>query len=247
MNKILIDDLLENTHAQWHEYLRDALSQVEPSYLVELTNTHNWLPGQKTLLAAFQAPMISTQYVLLGESPYPRTESANGYAFWDAAVDSLWSETGFSKPVNRATSLRNLLKMLLHARGDLTRDFSQAAISNLDKSIYCKTGAALFSSFIQNGFLLLNASLVYRSKEVVRHARHWQPFLKRLFHRLAEEHPNIQWVVLGRIAKNTMDIISEGRSYTPALLTEHPYNVSFITNPDVLQFFKPMDLLYDKP
>ena len=45
---------------------------------------------------------------------------ANGYAFWDAAVNELWSDNGLSKAVNRATSLRNFIKMLLVTEGALS-------------------------------------------------------------------------------------------------------------------------------
>ena len=43
------------------------------------------------------------RYVLFGESPYPRAQSANGYAFWDAAANSLWAEEGgLHQLLNRA-------------------------------------------------------------------------------------------------------------------------------------------------
>ena len=58
-------------------------------------------------------------YVLFGES-LPRRASANGYAFWDAAVKIMVS-FGNSKTVNRATSLLNILKMLLIAEGCLKK------------------------------------------------------------------------------------------------------------------------------
>ena len=106
---------LKHIHPQWHQILNKALQQVEPDYLRQLQSSLNWLPGIENLFAAFSQPLSSTRYILLGESPYPRKQSANGYAFWDGAVGSLWSPTGLSKEVNRATSLRNLIKMLLYS------------------------------------------------------------------------------------------------------------------------------------
>ncbi len=80
------------------------------------------MPGSDQLLAAFKRERSGVRYLLIGESPYPRRESANGIAFYDAAVGSLWSEQGLSKPVNRATSLRNIIKTALLAEGLLDKD-----------------------------------------------------------------------------------------------------------------------------
>ena len=97
-------------------------------------------------------PLSSVRTILFGESPYPREGSANGYAFWDAAVENLWSDSGLSKAVNRATSLRNFIKMLLLARGDLNHDFSQPAIAQLDKSTFHRTADEFFTGLLNKGF-----------------------------------------------------------------------------------------------
>ncbi len=231
--------LLEQAHPQWHDTLANALQTVDPDYLRQLQLNDQYLPGFKSLFAAFSRPMDSMRYILLGESPYPRAESANGYAFWDAAVGSLWSSTGLSKDVNRATSLRNLIKMLLFARGDLQGDdFSQAAIARLDKSGYVQTASDLFDALIRQGFLLLNASLVYSEGKIPYHARQWRPFMHCLLTQLAEYNPALQLVLFGKIAA----LVPEAGLFS-GLVAEHPYNISFITNPEVVAFFKPMDLL----
>lgn len=233
-----MNTMFEQVHPEWRDMICDALKAVEPDYLEQLKLTQTWLPGMHSLLAAFSLPLSSTKYVLLGESPYPRFQSANGYAFWDAAVGSLWSQTGLSKAVNRATSLRNIIKMLLHARGDLTCDFSQAAIANLDKSSYLQTANQLFSTLVQQGFLLLNASLVYSDDKVPYHARQWRPFMLSLLNQLAEYNPSLNMILFGRIATQIV-----GSNHFPSLVAEHPYNITFITNPDVIAFFKPLDLI----
>ena len=233
-----MQNLLEQTHPQWRDILRVALDAMDAQYLDALQASQHWLPGINSLFAAFSLPLSSTRYILLGESPYPRAGSANGYAFWDNAVGSLWSETGLSKEVNRATSFRNLIKMLLVARGDLTTDLSQDAIARLDKSSYHQTAQQLFAGFMKNGFLLLNASLVYHDNEVPYHARQWRPFIHQLLTQLAASNSSLKLVLLGRIAEK----IPQTHLLT-GLLAEHPYNISFITNPKVVEFFKPMDIL----
>ncbi len=78
-----------------------------------------------------------------------------GMHFWDAAVGDLWDHRGLSKPVNRATSLRNFIKMLLLARGDLSHDFSQATLAALDKSSYVKTASPIVSKSAESGFFIV--------------------------------------------------------------------------------------------
>ena len=233
-----MDQLIAPVHSEWQEAVKRALKRVDPFYLALLQSSPTWIPRPQHLLAAFSLPLTATKYILLGESPYPRVESANGYAFWDNAVGTLWSEKGFSKSVNRATSLRNLLKMFLVARGSLRENCSQEAISKLDKSMFIQTATGLFARLMSSGFLLLNASLVYSDGQVQYHARHWLPFIQSIFQWLAHEKPSVELVLLGKIAAK---VPKTGLSI--GLQAEHPYNLSFITNPQVIQFFKPMDIL----
>lgn len=231
-------NLLVGCHEEWKEILTTALNTMDSEYLKQIQNDNHWLPGVSQLFSAFSLPLSQTQYILLGESPYPRKISANGYAFWDNSVGSLWSSTGLSKEVNRATSLRNWIKMLLIARNDLLENTSQDAIARVDKSGLVQTAEEFFKGMMKRGILLLNASLIYSKGKVPYHARHWKPFMQNLFEQLAARKPNIQLILFGKIAeKIPLNKLLLG------LVSEHPYNVSFITNPRVIEFFKPMDLL----
>ena len=230
---------LSQTNPEWHELLIDCLDKMNPNYLDSLVRTEqNWLPEKSMVFKAFSQPLSNTTHILLGESPYPRVESANGLAFWDNAVVDLWSQSGLDKAVNRATSLRNLIKMLLHARGDLADDFSQAAIAGLNKENYIKTLPELFDKLIKSGFLLLNASLIYEKNKVNYHVKQWQPFMDHLFSRLLMIKPDIKLILFGKIA-GKVKLIDQ----FSGLVAEHPYNISFISNERVLEFFKPFDLL----
>lgn len=229
---------LDGCDREWRGLLNTALETMDRDYLKELVNDKDWLPGPERLFAAFSLPLSKTRYILLGESPYPRAASANGYAFWDNNVESLWSPQGLSKSVNKATSLRNWIKMLLVARGELTTDLSQQAIANLDKSHFVNTAEEFFLGMMKRGILLLNASLVYSKDKVPYHARHWKPFMNCLLNQLALTKPSIQLILFGKIA----EAIPRGKLLV-GLVSEHPYNVSFILNKQVLDFFKPLDLL----
>lgn len=234
----ILQYLIETTHPQWHDILKVALAAMNPAYLDELQKNPGWLPGRDKLFAAFSLPIENMRYILLGESPYPRASSANGYAFWDNAVQDIWSAKGLSKEVNRATSLRNLVKTMLVAQGDLTDDLSQEAIAALDKTHYLQTAEQLFLSFIDHGFLLLNATLVYSPQEVRYHAKQWRPFVSSILMQLRTVKPSLTLLLFGRIAAEVPEAC-----YFSCLTCEHPYNLSFIRNPDVLTFFKPLNLL----
>jgi uracil-DNA glycosylase len=117
-------DALRLADPSWRPHLEAglrAMMEADPAYLPALAGD-DYLPTGGRLFAAFALPLEKVRYVLVGEGPYPRAESATGVCFMDGAVGELWSETGLSKPVNRATSLRNFMKMLLVADGQLSID-----------------------------------------------------------------------------------------------------------------------------
>lgn len=234
---------LSIVHPSWLDCLHRGLSTMNQAYLNQLTNSSDWLPGPEKIFSAFSLPVDKVQYVLFGESPYPRRESANGYAFWDGAVNNLWSPTGLDKKVNRATSLRNILKMLLLAEGKLQSDrMTQDDIANIDKSFFVTTNQEFFNNFLQHGFLLLNAALVLQPHQVPhKDAKAWRPFLQILLDFLLERRPDVEFILFGRIASEIDPLITHGPANK--LYAEHPYNLSFITNPKVLSFFKQLQLL----
>jgi len=229
-------------HPEWQPLIQAALSCVDSDYLKNLEDQNDWLPGPGSIFNAFSQPLSKTRYILFGESPYPRAQSANGYAFWDASVHELWSNGGLSREVNRATSLRNFIKMLLVADGALSeKDTTQPAISKLDKSHYIKTNDELFQSLLGHGFLLLNATPVLTNDKVHKDAKAWHPFIEKLLTLLAEQQPQIELILFGKIAQLISDI--PAAKQLPQLQAEHPYNLTFINNPEVLKFFKPLNLL----
>ncbi len=228
--------------ASWQPLISRALQTLDPKYLLSLQNTTDWLPGKSAIFNAFSLPLHHTKYILFGESPYPRLTSANGYAFWDAAVNEIWAPKGLSTQVNRATSLRNFIKMLLVAQGDLAHsDTSQPSIAKLNKANYIKTLAELFNNLLQHGFLLLNASLVLSQQAVSKDVAAWRPFMDSLLTELQQIQPDIKLVLFGNMAK-VIGKLPIAAHYQ-CICAEHPYNISFITNPDVLSFFRSYCLL----
>ena len=240
-------DALSRTHASWQPHLLkglEAVARATPDYLPALA-LDAYLPTEQRLFAAFALPLQSVRYVLVGEGPYPRAESATGVCFMDGAVGSLWCESGLSKPVNKATSLRNFMKMLLVAEGRLQADDTGgaamapvAAAARSDGSI--QTLAQLQENLTGQGFLLLNASLVFRPHVApVIDARAWLPFLQVVLEALSEVAPTL--VLWGKIAEQLKKL--PGTERFPQVVSEHPYNLTFIAHQGMLDLFRPMRLL----
>jgi uracil-DNA glycosylase len=240
----------------WRPTLLEGLKAVaaaDPAYLPALAKD-DYLPTGQRLFAAFALPLEAVRYVLVGEGPYPRAGSATGVCFMDGAVDSLWSEAGLSKPVNRATSLRNFMKMLLVADGQLSPDNTGAAAlaqvaARAKDNGSIQTLPQLQHNLLDKGFLLLNATLVFRSHVApALDARAWLPFLQHVLAALAERGDTAgqgssapQLVLWGKIAEQLKRLPVTARF--SHVLSEHPYNLSFITNQTMQGLFGPMHLL----
>jgi len=238
-----------NVDDEWKDILNEALEAVDADYLSQLIKSDAWLPGIDNLFSAFRRNRLGVRYVLIGESPYPRAQSANGIAFYDAAVDALWSETGLSKSVNRATSLRNIIKTALLAEGYIESDsqgkISQASIAAVDKSGMVQTMADLFQSLENNGFLMLNATpVLHPERKPSLEAKYWHEFLLRLLESLAASaNQTITLVLWGKIAELIEPL--EAASGYQKLVCEHPYNLSFIQNPAMQSLFRDLKLLIE--
>jgi uracil-DNA glycosylase len=249
-------DMLALADASWRPVLREgltAVAQANPDYLPKLAKD-DYLPTGGRLFAAFAQPLDAVRYVLVGEGPYPRPESATGVCFMDGAVGLLWSEKGLSKQVNRATSLRNFMKMLLVADGLLkpgnTSGDELARIALQARGIgspFIQTLNELQDNLTRHGFLLLNASLVFRSDvPPLKDAKAWQPFLQAVLSALLEHAAKRRrapptLVLWGKIAEQLKAL--PANALFPKAISEHPYNLSFINNETMQTLFKSMHLL----
>ena len=233
---------LVDVDTSWQPLVKRALASMNQEYLATLAEDVHWLPGKQNIFNAFKLPLKKTRYILFGESPYPRTSSANGYAFWDAAVGAIWSDSGMTKPVNRATSLRNFLKMLMVSNQALSiKDTSQSAIAAINKTAWVQNLDDLFSNLLDEGFLLLNATLALSNKPVRHESRIWEPFIETLLLELSAQKTSIQLILLGKIAEKIKSMHVAAPFH--CLIAEHPYNVSFIDNAVIQGVFKPFNLL----
>jgi len=235
--------MLTNIDPSWKNIIENSLSSLDPSYRNFLSHDKEYFPNKENFLNAFKTlPLTNTKYILFGQDPYPRVESASGYAFIDMKVKTLFLENGgFSKEVNKATSLRNMMKMFLLCEGKLKDDFSKEAVKKVDTSKYINSIEELKKNFEKNGVLLLNTALIFTSKEDTKyHAKMWKPFIQTLLKQISNH--DIKLILFGNISKEISKF--EVSKNFQQILLPHPYNISFITHHDTKKLFCPMHLLY---
>ncbi len=228
--------------SDWQKVLQDAYSTLDSGYRDFLEHDTGYFPDKYNVLNAFRTlPREKVKYILFGQDPYPRKQSAGGYAFIDMKVQKIFSTQGLSKEVNRATSLRNFIKMALLSRGDLSVEkMSQEAIAAIDKTVLIDSIEELRKNFEREGVLLLNTALVFTDKkDSVRHIKAWKPFIQLLLDVMRPQSPSL--ILFGNHAKALKKDFDLQDFETIEL--EHPYNHTFISNENALNLFAPMRLL----
>jgi len=226
-------------HPSWRELLLEALLMLDREYL-EFLLSQNYLPSNGRLFSAFKTmPKENLKYILFGQDPYPREESAIGYAFIDGKVKEIFNANGLSKEVNRATSLRNFIKMALVAKGLLSATATRKEdIAKINKSELINSIYELKDNFEKNGVLLLNTALTFEDKKRSNyHIKKWKPFIKYLLDNIDSK---VELILFGNPAKK---IKKEFNLEHKAYEMEHPYNVSFINSKEAQELFGKMDLL----
>ena len=226
---------------KWLKVVRRAAPNLDPTYCRDLEEV-DWLPGPEKMFSVLhKLPVCRVKAVLIGESPYPRASSANGEAFHDSAVGDLWSESGLSKSVNCATSLRNLIKMLLVAEELLSptatakRDI--AMIKPLERQ-FVGTISDLFDNFRAAGILCINATPVLTSTKR-RDVAAWVPFMRTFLKALHCQKPDITFLAFGKFAQ---ELVS-GINGLNCIISTHPYNGTFVNETNVVNYFRPLRLL----
>lgn len=230
-------------HESWQKDIDIALNALDDEYLEFLHVNNGYFPDIDNFLNPFKTlPKHKTKAILFGQDPYPREKSAIGYAFIDGMVEEIFGLNGFSKRVNRATSLRNFLKMQLKAQGYLDKDVSQKAISSIPKDGLINSIFELKDNFEKEGVLLLNRALIFTCKEQTRlHVKAFKPFMEAFLKSICDD--KYELILFGNEAKTIQKLLPKKHNFK-LIPTQHPYNVGFIDDEIILDYFSHFNLLH---
>jgi len=105
------------------------------------------------------------------------------------------------------------------------------------------TLAELFQNLERTGFLMLNATpVLHPERKPVNEARYWLQFLERLLALIVQNSSHrITLLLWGKVAK-LVEAMPASADYQK-LVCEHPYNISFIDNPEMLQLLAELQVL----
>ena len=220
------------------------ITKEEKASLNNILNDKTLIPSNKDIFNGFNIPAKDVKYIIFGESPYPRIESATGYAFIDGKVKEIWGESGLSKEVNKATSLRNLFKTALVAENIISPDkTTKPYLKNINTECFVNSMEELRVNLNNNGVALLNSCLSLRQGKVQRtDVNIWGNIIDKFLLDLFYQNKNITLVLWGNISKRIKDM--DSFKYYQYIESEHPYNKSFIESKKMQSFLKEIKFLY---
>ena len=229
----LKNELLAPVSDFWRDDVAEWLDAVDERFL-ETLEADDWWPGVDSCLVAF-AGDVCPQVVWLGESPYEGEERATGLSFLDGKVGVLFCGDALDAAVNRATSLRNMLKAWFRADGRLQeRQTNREHVQAMRKDGLTQQITEVFEHGIEDGWLWLNAGLSVGGTLVKSaHLCGWWPFVSRAIASASEANARV--VLLGDWAKTyRSDVADEGL----LVETTHPRNEPFVEDASMRDFLR---------
>ncbi len=195
-------------HSSWAGFLSDhsvcsRLSEAESALAGEY-----FTPPSGKVLRFLGLPLNEMKVVILGQDPYPTEGVATGRAFEVGGLQS-W------KAPYRNVSLKNILRAIYSSRKGAIRSYNQV-VNDPEFSILPPD--LLFSSWENQGALLLNTAFTCAVGNPGKHSSLWQPFTKLLLEYIAGENPDLVWLLWGNHAQKAVSHINPVNS----LRSMHP-------------------------
>ncbi len=142
--------------------------------------------------------------VVFGQDPYPRMESATGYAFWDGKIKS------WENPLS--PSFRNIIKSVLINEGFAVRENKIKELRKIIKKNNIFSPDDFFKNSIENGVVWLNASLTFESKkqtDLNKHLKFWKPIIEKVIITILKNSKNTIFVFWGGKSLKFQKFISD--------------------------------------
>jgi len=169
-NKEVLENL--NIHKSWYELFDKELNNSLEKVINYLQDS-NFTPELDIIFNTFLIPVSKVKVVIVGQDPYPQPNYATGLAFAVPTQDH-------DRP-----SLKIIRNELFRCYGDITIDV------NLDRTL---------NSWLNQGIMLLNASLTCEMYKSNTHSKIWRPFIIEVFKYLKDK--NIVYALLGSKAQS---------------------------------------------
>ena len=228
LNEEFLNRLLCPVHHSWRDFISEQLQDLDEAFAEELEANPAWLPGADRCLAAFSVPRCEVSVVWQGETPYPRPDSATGLSFQDGEVGEMFREDGrLAVGINRATSLRNVLKAWFVATDRLALGHTSSDdVRRMDRSGLVAQLDDIFQRGRQNGWLWLNAGLSFRPAQArAGQIRKWEGLVNAVLEDVSGRGARV--ALMGRFAEKF-----EAACDHP-LVSVHPRREEFIADPHV--------------
>jgi len=199
--------LKEVLSSYWYDKLYSTIIENK-DYEYYLNDNNGFFPDLNDVFNAVNNIDLEnkTKVVIFGQDPYPRKESATGYAFWDGKIKS-WND-------RLSPSFKNIFKSIL-----ISYDLAQASdnIAKLRKSITENnifSPDEFFENSIKNNIIWLNASLTFESKaqtSLNKHLKFWNPIIKKIIIELLDSSEYVLFVFWGKKSMKFQNFIEKSK------------------------------------
>ncbi|MBP1926476.1 uracil-DNA glycosylase [Sedimentibacter acidaminivorans] len=214
-------------HNSWDDFLSCEIVQ-ELNY-IESRIGNNINPSHDNVLRFMKGDLNNIKVGILGQDPYPEKGRATGRAFEVGDLHS-WNDKF------RQVSLKNIIRLIHKSYNGIDEYKSIKKFSEIQDEI--KLGKfkilppnEIFSSWEQQGVLLLNTYLSVESGITGSHIEIWEPFSIKLLEFISDNNRNINWFLWGKQAENKKKYINNGKFY----ISRHPMMCSDKYDDDFLK------------
>ncbi|NQU85497.1 MAG: uracil-DNA glycosylase [Mariniphaga sp.] len=183
-----------NIHPDWNSFLSENIK----GKIVEIENEiikSDFTPDSKNVLRFLSVPLSNIKIVIIGQDPYPQPGVATGRAFEVGSLKS-WSE-----PFNNI-SLKNILRAIYKAYSGEVIKYNQLK-TKFDNEFPMLPPGKLFSSWEDQGVLLLNTYFTCQTGIPGSHKHIWEEFSFKLFEFINSYNSEIIWFLWGNHAKES--------------------------------------------
>ena len=222
-------------HSSWERLLQPRVLELlaRIAYLVG----DQAAPQPSWILRFLTTDLHQLKIVVIGQDPYPGVGAATGRAFEVGHLKS-WTEPF------RQVSLKNMIRLLWCVKKQITPysgleeyrkvpGFSVVRREIEEGRFALAKPGLLFSSWEDQGVLLLNTSLTIANGKSGIHQAIWAPFTSIVIEYMVAQRPDLIWFLWGAHARSLAHAIKEGTIYEsnhPMMCSEKAGN-DFLRNP----------------